>query len=444
MPPRRIRPPARPVTFELDGDAVQGDAEASVATSLVGAGHLLLARSPKFHRPRGPACLRAGCDGCLMRIDGAPNVMACTRAPHEGMKVERQNVILTSKLDVLRATDWFFPNGMNHHELFAGVPGISQVMQAFAHRVSGLGELPDAPVPVRTSLETLEVDVLVVGGGPAGLAVVRALADGGARVLLVDDQASLGGNLLGFPRGARVFDVDVDAWLARTIEALRSHERVEVRTSATAFGVLEGDDWLVETPAGLARVRARAHVVAAGAHDGTPLFIGNDLPGVLSARAAGRLLRDGVLVGERIVILGQGPHARAFAAAAREHGAHVEALEASAEIVSARGLSSVRSVVVREGRNERNLDADAVVHDLPRAPCFEVAVQAGAVVRHEPAGYSVAVAEGGAVTHDASIPRASRLFALGEITGAPLDSGLYDTSARAVAQAVQRVLAGGA
>ena len=67
-------------------------------------------------------------------------------------------------------TDWFFPEGMNHHELFAGVPGVQQVMQAFARRVAGLGKLPAAPGE-RHEAKRREVDVLVVGAGPSGIAV---------------------------------------------------------------------------------------------------------------------------------------------------------------------------------------------------------------------------------------------------------------------------------
>lgn len=432
MPPRRTRDPSRPVTIQLDGDSIVADADASLLTALAGAGDLLLARSPKFHRPRGPSCLRGGCDGCLMRVDGMPNVMTCMRRPAEGTRVERQNVLLTAKVDILRAADWFFPKGMNHHEMFAGVPGIQQVMQAFARRVSGLGELPDAPAEPVAPMRTVHADVLIAGGGPFGMAAARALEAAGVRTLLVDDRLALGGTLRCFPAGASFAGKPVE----HTLEQLSSGVG-DVLLESTVLGVLEGDDWMIATADGLVRARARAHVVATGAHDPTPLFEGNDLPGVLSARAAGRLLREGVLCGDEIVLDGDGLHARAFAAAAREHGAKVTMVSG---VTSVRGLSRVRSAVV----GDRRLDCDAVVFDAPPAPSFELAVQAGGAVRHRPAGYGVVTDDDGRVVADPGprdAPPSPRLFALGEVTTAALDPKVWDAAAARLATAIAGALA---
>lgn len=410
MPPRRTRAPLSPITIQLDGDEIVADADASLASALVGAGDFLLARSPKFHRPRGPSCMRGGCDGCLMRVDGAPNVMSCMRRATAGAVVERQNVILTAKVDILRAADWFFPKGMNHHEMFAGVPGIQQVMQAFARRVSGLGELPDdAPEPL-AKMRTIETDVLVVGGGPFGMAAASALHREGLRVALVDDGLRLGGSLLAYPPG------EIDRAIMRLEEELAA---VDVHLESTALGVLEGDDWMVASPRGMSRVRARAHVIATGGHDPTPLFEGNDLPGVLSARAAGRLLREGVLCGEQILVDGDGPHARAFADAARAHGASVERV---AHVTSVRGLSRVRSAIA----GGRSHDCDAVVFDGAPAPSFELAVQAGAGVRHDESGYSVLTDDHGRVIGAPGV-----LYAIGEVTSAALDTHMEKAAALA-------------
>lgn len=444
MPPRRTRAPSRPVTIHLDGKPIVADAEASIATALVGSGELMLARSPKFHRPRGPSCMRGGCDGCLMRVDGAPNVMTCQHVATEGARVERQNVILSAKLDLLRATDWFFAKGMNHHEMFAGIPGIQHVMLAFARRVSGLGELPETAVPARAEpASVVSADVLVVGGGLAGLLAAHAIREAGLTVVLCDDRHALGGAMLSFPAGARMGNHEVDRVLDSAIEAVE-RSGVDVRLETTVFGVLEGDDWIGAHPRdGVVRIRARAHVVATGGHDPTPLFEGNDLPGVLSVRAAGRLLREGVLVGEQIVLDTNGAepglHARAFAEAARAEGAKVEVLGRS-RIASVRGLAHVRSAVVHDetGRATHH-DCDAVVFEGPVAPTFEIAVQAGAATRHDRAGYTVLAESDGRVVPD-SHPRDARpdenLFALGEITGAPLDRDELEQAARRLAASV--------
>src|ERR1700722_5097969 len=122
--PRR-RPLRDPVTMHLDGQAVVAERGEPVAVALIAAGNHALARSPKFHRPRGPACLRAACDGCLARVDDEPNIMTCRVPAADGMRIEAQNVmsVMGSKdTDLLRVADWFFPDGMKHHALFAAVP----------------------------------------------------------------------------------------------------------------------------------------------------------------------------------------------------------------------------------------------------------------------------------------------------------------------------------
>ena len=142
----------------------------------------------------------------------------------------------------------------------------------------------------------------------------------------------------------------------------------------------------------------------------------------------GRLLREGVLVGGRPVVAGEGPFADAFAEAARAEGATVERVPLAA-IEGVRGLSSVRTVVVRDGRGERRLDADALVIDAPVAPSFEVAAGAGAAVAHGEDGYRV-------VVDDALAARGPRaLFALGEVVGAAFDLDAMRAAAdRLVAQ----------
>ncbi len=444
VPPRRTRKLEQPITITLDGKSVEAEAGASLATALVGAGHLALARSSKFHRPRGPHCLRGGCDGCLMRVDGVPNVMTCGVPATQGARVERQNVVGVGDVDVMRATDWFFKKGINHHELLTGVPGIQKVMISFARRVSGLGELPDETLPPRASVETRTVDVLVVGAGPAGLAAARSLASRKLSVLVVDEQPEPGGSLLSFPRdataplggGAPIAVEPLRRWLVD--EALAAG--AELLPRAVVWGVLEGFDWLVEIEGkGLLRVNARAHVIAAGAHDASPAFAGNEIPGVISARAAGRLLRDGVLIGEDVLVVGEGPFATAFAAAAAKEGARVSAV-ALADVVEVHGMSAVKEATVRTplGR-EQKVDCDAVVIDAPPSPSFELAAEAGAEIRHDDAGYSPRVGEDGRVVRS-GLPRP--LFALGEVTGAAFAPERFAERAEQVAAALVAALSG--
>src|SRR5690606_27277633 len=116
---RRLSPITDPVMLSHDGRKIRAQRGEPVALSLVAAGRLLLARSPKLHRPRGPFCLRAACDGCLARVDGEPNIMTCQVRAQDGMRIETQNVLGSRGADLLRATDYVFPQGFDHHRLMA-------------------------------------------------------------------------------------------------------------------------------------------------------------------------------------------------------------------------------------------------------------------------------------------------------------------------------------
>ena len=428
--PERSRLPSRagsprilrdPVTITLDGEPVLAERGEPVAAALVAAGKLMLARSPKFHRPRGPSCMRAACDGCLARVDEAPNVMTCMVAAAEGTAVVSQNRLGPRETDLLRMTDWFFPDGMNHHELFAGIPGVQGVMQAFARRVAGLGRMPtevEAPHPAARR----SADVVIVGAGPSGMAVASRLAQRGRAVEIIDDQLAPGGGLTALGAAdAQAFD----EIYASCMELVKSG-RIRMRSSTIAGGMY-GRDLLVVGPQGAEVLEAQALVLACGAHDGALAFEGNDVPGVMSARAAGWLLARGISVGKRIVVVmtaGGGPFGASFAAAA-EGAAEVRLVEG--EPLRIRGASHVKAVVVRDASGkDTEHKADAVLIDAPRSPAYELAEQAGARMAHEPRGFVVQT--------DAGLV-AEGIYAVGEMTGTAFEPrAITDEAARVSAR----------
>jgi sarcosine oxidase subunit alpha len=411
----RLRPPRDPVTVHLDGEAIVAERGEPTAVALVAAGRLTLARSAKFHRPRGPSCLRAACDGCLARVDGEPNVMTCRVPAAEGTRVETQNVVGSRRTDLLRMADWFFPEGMNHHELLAGVPGVQRVMQAFARRVAGLGRLP-GKASVARSARRRSVDVLVVGAGAAGMSAALGLVHKGRSVEVVDDDLVWGGGVRG---------LDGDPWrpLLDGFRQAVDGGRLSLRLRTTAAGVYR-DDVLIAGDEGAEVVQAGTLVLAPGAHDGAVAFEGNDLPGILSARAASWMLAGGVSPGERIVVVVTAPAAGPFGGVvARVHGG-VTLVEGVP--VLARGGGRIKEVTVAGSGGEQRLACDALVIDSPGAPAYELCAQAGARLSHEPRGF-VVVAPDGRIRDG--------VFALGEVTGSPLHP---DVIARDAARVVEQ------
>lgn len=421
----RIEAPRDPVTITLDGEPIVAERGEPVAAALIAAGKMMIARSPKFHRPRGPSCMRAACDGCLARVDETPNVMTCMVAAAEGTAVVSQNRLGPRGADLLRMTDWFFPEGMNHHELFAGIPGVQNVMQAFARRVAGLGKMPADIVAPRPATRR-RVDVVVVGGGPSGMAIAANLAARGRDVELLDDQLEPGGGILALaPVDREPFEklraVFMDQVGARRVR-LRGH---------TVAGGMYGRDLLVVGPDGAEILEPATLVMASGGHDGALAFEGNDVPGVMSARAAGMLLGRGVVVGDEIVVVisdGGGPFGASFARAVATLSAKTKVTVVHGDPVRVKGASRVKGIVVKDAAGkETEHDADAVLIDAPRSPAYELAEQAGARLVHQPRGFVVAT-ESGLV--------GDGVYAVGELVGSPFDAAAIEREAAEVAGAI--------
>jgi sarcosine oxidase subunit alpha len=392
-----------PVTLSLDGSSIEAERGEPIAVALLAKDTFILARSPKLHRPHAPSCLRGGCDGCLMRVGGTPNVMTCLVPARGGEQVETQNVIGARQADLLRVTDWFFPKGIDHHHLMAGVPGLGTVMQTFARKVAGLGRLPAEGEGAREA-RRVEVDAAVIGGGVAGLAIARHLSSKGVTVALVDDGLALGGAL-----GPATLDA----------------EGARVFCRATAAGVYMGEILVASTEEAVV-VRAKAKIFATGAHDGMLAFPGNDMPGVFSARALCVLAARGVAPEGAVVLAGKGFWADELARRLGE-GAVVR-VEAEA-IAGVEGTAGVKRVLVRTHGSEASIKAEILALALPGAPAFEVAAQAGAEVRYVPdRGYAVVCDEHGRAGEG--------LWAAGECTGSDFEPRAITAEALRVAEDV--------
>lgn len=377
--PHRISDLRDPVELWHDGERVVAERGEPIAVALIAADRVPLARSPKLHRPRSPYCLRGACDGCLARVDGAPNVATCMVAAQGGERIETQNVLGTRGVDLLRASDFLFPSGIDHHRLLAGVRGVSGVVQSFARRVAGLGKLPSEIEPPHAARRS-EREVLVVGAGAAGLSAAAEL--GSLAPLVVDDALRPGGSL-----GA------LDPHWAISLVENACRAGAEIRSATTALGLFrEPQDArdrlhaLLVGPDGAELVVARAVLLAPGAHDPVLAFDGNDLPMVMSARAALALWRAGVAPADRVAVAGRGRFERRFRELAAEQVALTD-VDPSA-LIRASGRGRLSSVLVRAGKKQQKVRAGALLVDGPGAPSFELGVQAGAIVRFEPAhGY---------------------------------------------------------
>jgi sarcosine oxidase subunit alpha len=314
----------RPLRFSFDGRSYVGHAGDTLASALLANGVHLVGRSFKYHRPRG--ILSAGADepNALVGVGDAqsrytPNLRATQVELFDGLVAESQNRFPSLGFDLGAINDllWpFFPAGFYYKTFLWPKRAWTKVYEPIIRRAAGLGKAPSVPDEATYAQRYAHCDVLVVGGGPAGLAAARAAMAEGADVILCDEQAEFGGSLLSAPK-SWVEGVPSTQWLGDVLATLGAADRVTLLPRTTAFGYYPhnflglaqrltdhrpgGDPGMPRER--LWQVRAKQVVIAAGAHERPLVFPDNDRPGIMLADAArSYAARYGVRPGHRAVV----------------------------------------------------------------------------------------------------------------------------------------------
>ncbi len=332
------------IAFTFDGIGYEGFAGDTLASALLANGVGLLGRSFKYHRPRGILAAGAEEPSALVGVGRGgrfePNTRATDLFLYEGLQAHSQNRWPTLGLDVgavLGAFGRFLPAGF-YYKAFLGKPDLWKVYEHVIRKAAGLGRPPVAPDPDSYDHRAAFCDVLVVGAGPAGLAAALSASATGAQVILVEQDAAVGGGPL---RDSATLDgVSGDRWIAVALQTLASRG-VRVLTRATAVGYWDHDLVTVAqrlTEPGQApdndapaqrfwRIRAERVVLATGAIERPLPFENNDRPGVMLAQAVrAYIARYAVLPGARAVIATSHDDAYRTAFAVADAGGEVVAI----------------------------------------------------------------------------------------------------------------------
>jgi sarcosine oxidase subunit alpha len=407
---------SRVLHFTFDGRSYSGFAGDTLASALLASGVHLMARSFKYHRPRGVLAAGAEEPNALVTVrrDGArvtPNLRATQVELYEGLEAESQNRWPALAFDLGAVNDLltpFIPAGFYYKTFKWPKRAWHAFYEPRIRAAAGLGKSPTQADPDRYAVRHAHCDVLVVGAGPVGLAAAAAAADSGARVIVCDEQSEPGGSLLSNDPGAVPAPEGRPAgqWLTETLSALTRNARVTLLSRTTAFGYFPHNhialnerltDHLSNPPADSPRerqwqVRAREVVLASGAIERPLVFPGNDRPGIMLAGAARTWLnRYGVLPGTRAVVVTANDEAYTAALELQASGVYVAAIadaradeSAAARTAKARGLPVLQAATVLGTSGRRRVNtirlarlAHGAVESVQTQPCDLVLVSGG-------------------------------------------------------------------
>ena len=388
--PNRLRQGGRidrttPLSFTFNGKPCEGFAGDTLASALIASGVSLVGRSFKLRRPRGIVGSGAEEPNAIMQVgEGAaaqPNLLATQVELHDGLVARSTKGWPTVRFDIGAMNDVFgrMLGAGFYYKTFMYPRSWWKLYERLIRASAGFGRAPGEPDPDTYEHMNAHCDVLVAGGGPAGLMAALAAARSGARVILADEQHEFGGSLL-----ACTDSIDgkpAAEWAAGVVAELRDHAECTLLPRSTVFGYHDhnfltiaercsgqagrldratgagqgrGSDGGAERPRNgavksrsaearshncaqtlrgdaprerLWRVRARQVVLAQGSFERPLVFCNNDRPGVMQASAVSTYIkRYAVLPGRRAVVFTNNDSAYRTAIDLADAGAEVAAI----------------------------------------------------------------------------------------------------------------------
>jgi len=380
--------------FTFDGQPMHGHPGDTLASALLANGQHLVARSLKYHRPRG--IMSAGLEepSALVTVQDktgrTPNLKATEVSLRDGMTVTSQNnwPSLNNDRGAALALGGKALSAGFYYKTFKWPRKAWQKTYApIIRRAAGHGRVDPTPDLAQYDKRHKSCDVLVIGSGPTGLSAAVTAAQAGATTVLLEQDSQLGGSLLFADetlQGAPARD-----WAEDATAALNALSNVTVMPRTLAFGQYDhGLFQAVEncttdsvTRAILWKIRARRVVLAAGAIERPVVFPGNDRPGIMLANAVRSYVRRfAVAPGKRAVVAVASPQERADTIRAlKDAGVEIVAeLGPDDQILSTQGKLRVSGVKWRDANGRRHrVSCDLIAMSSGWMPSAHLVAQMG-------------------------------------------------------------------
>ncbi|MFN3952842.1 MAG: sarcosine oxidase subunit alpha family protein [Pararhodobacter sp.] len=389
IPGRGLIERSRPLEFRFDGRSYQGFQGDTLASALMANGVRLMGRSFKYHRPRG--VLGAGSEepNALVEVLEAaqktPNVRATVQELYGGLAAQSQNRWPSLRFDLLAVNDLLSPflSAGFYYKTFMWPRAFwERLYEPVIRRAAGLGALSMRHDEGCYEKAWAHCELLIIGGGPAGVMAALAAGRAGADVILADEDSRFGGRLLGDQ--PQIGDQPALEWLGTVLDELRALPNVRLmpRTTVTGayddgtYGALERVGLHLARPGDLPRecfwrIVARRAILCAGALERPIAHPDNDRPGVMLASAVLAHVNRWAVNPGRVVVFGNNDSAlqsaRALSAAGVVVAGYVDPrpvpviedfpVYAQAQVVGTRGRLGLRSVAVRHAGGVSEIEA---------------------------------------------------------------------------------------
>lgn len=377
----------KPINFTFNGKPFEGYAGDTLASALLANKQILVARSFKYHRPRGVFSAGSEEPNALITLrSGAhqePNVKATVAELYNGLTARSQNHRGSLKHDLMAVNDLFSPfltAGFYYKTFMWPKVFWEKIYEPIIRSSAGLGELSGQDDPDQYDKGFLHCDILIIGAGPCGLSAALCAAQAGSRIILADEDFIMGGRLNS--ESHSVSGVAGSEWAKSTLLTLTSMNNVRLLNRTTVVGAYDHGiysalqretDHLISSnnkPRQIVwKITCKRAILSAGSTERPIAFPDNDRPGIMLAGAVRSYLnRWAVSPGHKVSIFTNNDNGWRTAQDLIAHGIDVSAvidcrkiqplakihgarIEMGAEIVGTRGRHALRSIRLSNGEN---------------------------------------------------------------------------------------------